>query len=651
MKKSIYSLLAILAAFMVFSCAKSEMVVNENEGVSGKSLRTITLQFPSDPEAKVSLAEDGKTAWQAGDQILIHGQKMGHSGETYYSRVVTLAAGDIHDEGKTATFTLEDIVVNTSWTGRDDYKATMFAAYPASSVKSVPDATSWYYSTGFDQTQSLLLGGCNNTSFNKGNTFTFYNLSGVLSFVVNGDFDSYAFTGNGSEVVDYDVFAVRVDTESSWGDKNAIPYTGSSGIKCSGEKTSLSGSVVADGSTVNYLYFPGGVNLTSGFTIKFMKGGVEQKRISTNTAMNIARGKYLKLGNVSSHLKNPPAHEPAAWTSGAANLVDTNPANCYIVYHEDVDGYSTNAGKAFKIPAVKGKSSTSVGAIASVSVLWETYNTTDGTVTAKSVVADVDYDASYVYFKMPAHTEMHTGNALIAAKDAMGTILWSWHIWVPSSVVTPITNANFSSTAVMDRNLGAIEPVVAGASVVPVSSFGLYYQWGRKDPFITSDWKRNASVSFSVISDTWVSTETAIQNPTVLYKKKDTTTDPDTYNWNSSEISTLWDEGEHAKTIYDPCPEGYKVGAYDSNKRMWKNATTDWTQDTTYGWLKYSDTITFPLAGYTEDLNPYKVKERSILWSATYKNLERAQGLYTSPLPSYDSYYKFYAVSVRCVAE
>ena len=43
-------------------------------------------------------------------------------------------------------------------------------------------------------------------------------------------------------------------------------------------------------------------------------------------------------------------------------------ANCYIVYQN----VAANAEKIFKFNAVKGNSSTSVGAVYSVDVLWET---------------------------------------------------------------------------------------------------------------------------------------------------------------------------------------------------------------------------------------------------------------------------------------
>ena len=650
-----YWALALCPALLAISCEKEATLEDETPAQPQKVYRTITLEFPDDPETRVSLAADGKTAWEAGDEILIHGQKMGYSGDEYYSRVVTLAAEDITDSGKTATFTFEDIVADKSW-GRTGYKATMFAAYPASAVANYNNGDSWYYSIGFKTSNTLLLAGCNDTSVNDGNTFTFMHLSGVLSFVVDADVDSYVFSGNGgSEIVGYTTYAVRVDTQSSFGDKNDIPHTSGSGPICAGAQTSVSGPVTADGSTVNYIYFPGGVNLSSGFTIRFLKDGDVVKYVSTNSARNIDRGKYLKLGDITSHLKTyvaPSSHDATAPAiAGATDLGASGTANCYVVNAGD----AANESKVFKFKAVKGNSAVNVGAIESVEILWETYND-NNTVTANSVIAAVDYDKQpandyyEVCFQMPA--TLHAGNAVIAARNGVGTILWSWHIWVPSSEVSDITDSDFvnaSSGKIMDRNLGALESAVAGESVVPTTAFGLYYQWGRKDPFITSDWTRNTSVAFSTTSS-WVTTETAVQNPTVLYKQNDKSTSPATYNWNSSEITTLWEDS--GKTIYDPCPPTYRVDVYNNSKRMWAyQNTTNWEANTTYGWLKYGSNIVFPLSGYTEDLSPYKVKERTVLWSASYKDLERGYGVYTSPSPSYHSYYKYYGASVRCVKE
>ncbi|WP_147625832.1 hypothetical protein [Alistipes provencensis] len=65
-----------------------------------------------------------------------------------------------------------------------------------------------------------------------------------------------------------------------------------------------------------------------------------------------------------------------------------------------------------------------------------------------------------------------SGNAVVAATDAAGKILWSWHLWV--TTYSPDTNQGW-----MDRHLGAM----ANSKEAGSAAFGLLYQWGRKDPF------------------------------------------------------------------------------------------------------------------------------------------------------------------------
>jgi hypothetical protein len=628
MKKTVKFLaLALCPVLFAVACEKETQIVNNEEPAGVQSSRVITLVYPSDTDTKVSFAEDGKTAWEAGDEILIHGQKIGHSGDEYYSRVVTLSAGDISADGKTASFVLEDILADKSW-GRTGYKANLFAAYPASAVKSVSDGTSWYYSTGFDTNDILLLGGCNDTSVNDGNTFQFTHLSGVLSFVVDGDFDSYEFSGNGgTEIVGYDVFSARVDQQSTFGDKNAIPYSGSGGgIGCSGAKTSLTNSVIADGSTVNHIFFPGGVDLSAGFTIKFLKGGVEQKRLATNTAKNIAKGKYLKLGDITSHLYTyvPPATHDASHPAiaGAVDLGATATANCYIVDASNAG----NADKVFKFKAVKGNSDTNVGTISSVSILWETYNNNTD-VTANSVISQVDFDKQEendyyeICFQMPA--ALHAGNAVIAARDGSNNILWSWHIWVPETTITSNTYGIYSS-ALMDRYLGAL--VAATTTSVPVESFGLHYEWGRKDPFVganTISSNSFAKVSGSTVTPGYEMTlAETIANPTTyaVYTEADSWG-----NWLSpSYDSTLWQDD--VKTMYDPCPAGYRVPKYDSSQPLHSSdlsAVTGWSDNAAAGdnaayFTLGSPVTVFPYCGLVCENGKYidHLGARTFIWTA-----------------------------------
>lgn len=155
-----------------------------------------------------------------------------------------------------------------------------------------------------------------------------------------------------------------------------------------------------------------------------------------------------------------------------------------------------------------------------------------------------------------------SGNAVVAIKKN-GTILWSWHIWVTNYVPTPTEKW-------MDRNLGAMSNKIGD-----VGTLGLYYQWGRKDPFaraksfsINTDYS-NSNYSGTVdLFDSSGSKISPLRSAEVTVQKNlfNAVAYPTTfyyngysYSWytNASPLNkTLWGA---TKTIYDPCPLGYRV--------------------------------------------------------------------------------------------
>ena len=70
------------------------------------------------------------------------------------------------------------------------------------------------------------------------------------------------------------------------------------------------------------------------------------------------------------------------------------------------------------------------------------------------------------------------GNALIGLFDERDNCLWSWHIWAADYDPAATAQDYTGGRTFMDRNLGALS--AAGSDV---TSRGLCYQWGRKDPF------------------------------------------------------------------------------------------------------------------------------------------------------------------------
>ena len=581
-----------LAAIALVSCQKEASLKDE---ASPKATRTFKCVIASEDDiataanidSRVAIAADGKTTWEVGDEILVHGE--GSSNRI----TVTLTAEDISADGKTATITVEGV---TPYDRSDKgYTSTYYASYPASAFAS---GNTYYNSVLVNCNKPLMAG------YNDEDTMVFYNLCGIITFSVAGDFDNYVFAGNQEEPVAYDVFQSRL-AKTTTGEVLDFLRSGD-GFTPQPLKT-VEANIDADGTTLYYICIPNGVNFASGFTFKFKDGDDIVKVAVNNNPVNVARGKILHLGNITSKLVDYVAptvdpHESAIPIAGAVDLTASNdPANCYVL----------TAPGTYKFPAYMGCSDTPAGNVWGVELLWETYNNSDE-VTANSVIAAVDYQANWIYFQTPE--TLKPGNALIAAKNYEGDIIWSWHIWIPQTAIITDTYSLYSSP-MMDRFLGAL--VAASVDSVPVESFGLTYQWGRKDPFVgpgAVGANGNATVAGKACSTTtpFASVAASIKNPTVIAFVGDG-------NWLTASDNTLWKDA--VKTIYDPCPPGYRVPARDKTQPLHASdysAVTGWSDNA--GYFTMGDPVTvFPYAGYRDDWDPAAVAQvgsRVAIWTA-----------------------------------
>jgi len=236
--------------------------------------------------------------------------------------------------------------------------------------------------------------------------------------------------------------------------------------------------------------------------------------------------------------------ETREFQTKVTDLSSSGTANCYILSESGI----------YKFPAVKGNSTESVGSVKSVDVLWETF----GTSTAPDVgdlISFVLYEDGYI--ALQTSENFKEGNAVIAAKDASGKILWSWHIWLTDRPQGQLYYNNAGT--MMDRNLGA-----TSATPGDVGALGLLYQWGRKDPFLGS-----SSISSSVVAKstiTWPSpVSSSSSRGTIAYAAEHPTTfitynSSSNFDWyytgSSTYDNTRW---QSKKTIYDPCPAGWRV--------------------------------------------------------------------------------------------
>ena len=339
------------------------------------------------------------------------------------------------------------------------------------------------------------------------------------------------------------------------------------------------------------------------------------------------------------------------------NLSANGSANCYIVSSSGAYGFRTT----------QGNSSTSVGAVSSAVVLWESFGT-DEAPAVGDIVADVTYYNGTIAFTTPS--PLKNGNAVIAAKDASGNILWSWHIWVCRRYDPFATAQEYYNSAgtMMDRNLGA-----TSATPGNVGSLGLLYQWGRKDPFLGSSSISSSTQAKSTLS-TWPSSVSSNSSTgTIAYAVKNPTTfikyNSSNYDWyytgRSSTDNTRW---QTSKTIYDPCPPGWKVPT-GGDSGVWSEAANtssrfSYTWDSTHKGMNFSgkfgsastSTIWYPAAGclYYGDGSLYGVGNYGFWWSCTPDDYG-AYYLYLDSdgnvRPSDSHYSRADGFSVRCLQE
>lgn len=174
-----------------------------------------------------------------------------------------------------------------------------------------------------------------------------------------------------------------------------------------------------------------------------------------------------------------------------------------------------------------------------------------------------------------------------------------------ASLFTTAPNASGTTWSFMDRNLGALT-VERGS----FDSHGLLYQWGRKDPFpgTTAFTIMNEDYTYEVDGEPEVygidnrvlpkfgltaefhgTIEKSIRNPAVFYAmtykhtgvedeygEEIVENDYKTGDWVDVSNDDYWGGESRKKTIYDPCPVGYKVPVCDADG------------NTPYAWLVYT---------------------------------------------------------------
>lgn len=233
---------------------------------------------------------------------------------------------------------------------------------------------------------------------------------------------------------------------------------------------------------------------------------------------------------------------------------------------------------------------------------------TPGTDTYSGTVAS---DNEHVYFKLANTAFTGTANVVVGVrKSNESTYLWSWHLWITDYYPTPSTASkpsmasriavrngnieryedpegapsavwsgpNLTGRYLMDRNLGSFAAPKTGVGSYTenefFSTFGMYYQYGRKDPFPPNRplYKIDGSVLGTITESdaslitsenltsadgkSWPLVET-VKYPLQFVTSSSTRKYPLIGNWNNP---TWWDLSKHnGKSFYDPCPPGWQI--------------------------------------------------------------------------------------------
>jgi len=219
-------------------------------------------------------------------------------------------------------------------------------------------------------------------------------------------------------------------------------------------------------------------------------------------------------------------------------------------------------------------------------------------------------------------TKSTSGNAIIGIKKT-GTsgYAWSWHVWV-TGYNPNTTNSVINGYTFMNYDLGT-------TNLIPGQGYkGLYYQWGRKDPFpqvsaVASNTVESIYGTYTSITNTAVAVANnlanAVENPATFYHGSDWGWS----NWytNNSSLANnnaLWGI---VKTIYDPCPQGWKIMPIVACSASFTSTTSSGPMTysgSNYGWTHTESGTFWPISGYfLGSCTPRFVGTMGYIWSST----------------------------------
>ncbi len=246
-----------------------------------------------------------------------------------------------------------------------------------------------------------------------------------------------------------------------------------------------------------------------------------------------------------------------------------------------------------------------------------------GELNIKSQIAELEIIGTGSSALLSVTTGNELGNAMMAVRNKRtDKIAWSWHIWVtnydPDEAVADFqfVRGETSTTGNNDNISWHLDEVNEGAGgnlymymkntlgyVVHSNgnwnnaTSGLFYQWGRKDPF--ADWgvtifPNNDNNNLDMIGSQGL--ELSIENPRNRASGYG-------YFGAEQQYKNLWQPEDGSKSNYDPCPIGWRLPSQSEFLDKVNLSSNIWTAS--YDTMDYSKRIILNNQGYGNWASPH----------------------------------------------
>ena len=371
-----------------------------------------------------------------------------------------------------------------------------------------------------------------------------------------------------------------------------------------------------------------------------------------------------------------------------SHAYQTSVSGAHVLQH-----FKDHAGQDISSPYINVQNASDPATQASI--VWTDQS---GIIEASSLGIEGSGTNAFVRFRVP-QDKIKNGNAVIAVKNASGTVMWSWHLWfVHDDALNTVTCTNFQGhkykftqetlgwkyTALSGTSYTAprkvrvkVEQTVANGGVKQFAyititqnpgnsrkGYSTLYQFGRKDAFPGTDTTPDGS--FTPNGGDNMSIQNGIRHPGTFYNDGSTWYSYNKYNlWSMDNTVTGYNDNAVVKTIYDPCPAGFHMPAsnaftgFTTHGENGGTANVNGAED--WGW-NFNNKITspdaavfFPASGYRRhfDGSLYGVGDSGWYWSAVPNDMIYGCYLNFNGWGAFPKHYnpRSYGMSVRPVAE